>query len=234
VACCLTAFVNPYGFDLIRTWHVIMGESILKQIIQEHSALDPGEPYAWPVFALAALYFAVLAGVPLRRLRVSWLLPIVWFVLTLDRVRHAPLFAVVGLAAIAAAWPHTVWADWLRRRRPDMYQPRAEAALAPLWTNLWLPAVVVFAAFALQVARVPVPVIGAGWARHDPHYWPVELIDVLKENEPRSELGNRLFNDYIDGGFVIYHAPGYKVFVDDRCEVFGGEWLLKFTKPPSM
>ena len=50
---------------------------------------------------------------------------------------------------------------------------------------------------------------------------------MLKDNEPRSALGNHLFNDYIDGGFVIYHAPGYKVFVDDRCEVFGGELLRK-------
>ena len=37
-----------------------------------------------------------------------------------------------------------------------------------------------------------------------------------------------MFNDYIDGGFVIYHAPGYRVFVDDRCEVFGGDWLVEF------
>ncbi len=27
---------------------------------------------------------------------------------------------------------------------------------------------------------------------------------------------------------MIYHAPGYKVFVDDRCEVFGGKWLKDF------
>ena len=29
---------------------------------------------------------------------------------------------------------------------------------------------------------------------------------------------------------MIYHAPGYKVFVDDRCEVFGGEWLVNFVR----
>ena len=38
---------------------------------------------------------------------------------------------------------------------------------------------------------------------------------MLKEHEPRGER-NRIFNDYIDGGFIIYHVPGYKVFVDDR------------------
>jgi hypothetical protein len=26
---------------------------------------------------------------------------------------------------------------------------------------------------------------------------------------------------------VIYHASGYRVFVDDRCELFGDDWLAK-------
>lgn len=227
VACCATALVNPYGLDLIRTWHVIMGEPVLRQIIQEHSPLDPAEPKAWPILGFAAFYLFLLAGVPFRQIRVTWVLPLVWFVLTLDRIRHAPLFAVLALVAIASLWPHTRWADWLKRTRPDFYQPH-EVVRTPLWANLWLPALVVILAFSLQVARIEVPLIGAGWARHNPKHWPVDVLDVLKEHEPHSGTGNHLFNDYIDGGFAIYHVPGYKVFVDDRCEVFGGEWLLKF------
>lgn len=232
-ACGLTAFVNPYGTDLIRTWHVIMGAPELKLIIQEHSPLDPTQPYAWPVLGLAALYLGLLAGVPLRQWRVSWLLPLVWLSLAYDRVRHAPLFAVVCLVVAAAVWPHTRWAVWLARHRPDFYQPPTEETCTPLWANLWLPAAAVLTAFFLQIGKVEVPVIGAGWARHDPRLWPVELIDVLKEHEPHSGVGNHLFNDYTDGGFVIYHAPGYKVFVDDRCEVFGGPWLLDFVRAGS-
>jgi hypothetical protein len=228
VACGLTAFVNPYGLDLLKTWHVIMGAPELRHIIQEHRPLDPAETYAWPVLGFAAIYLFVLAGVPWKQWRVSWLLPVVWLVMAFDRCRHAPLFAVVGLVAVAAVWPHTRWAARLAKARPDLYTPPAEESRTPLWANLWLPVLAVVAAFALQVARVPVPVVGAGWARHDPAYWPVELLDVLKAHEPHSAAGNHLFNEYIDGGFVIYHAPGYKVFVDDRCEVFGGDWLAKF------
>lgn len=230
VTCGLTALANPYGLDLIRTWQVIMGEPALKLIIQEHRPLDPAESYAWPVFGLAAVYLFLLVGVPLRQLRVSWLLPLVWLVLSLDRVRHAPLFAVVTLAAMASVWPYTRWADWFGRNRPDFYDPTQPEVSRPVWAHLWLPGVAVLVTFSMQVARVEVPVIGYGWARHDPHQWPVELLDVLKEYEPRSAVGNHLFNDYIDGGFVIYHAPGYKVFVDDRCEVFGGEWLVNFVR----
>jgi hypothetical protein len=206
-----------------------MGEPALKAIVQEHSPLDPAAPYAWPVFALAALYLFVLAGVPRGELRVTWFLPAVWFVLTCDRVRHAPLFAVVTLVVFAAAWPHTRWAAWLTRHRPDVYQPRADRP--GFWANVWLPALLIGVAAALQVTRVEVPLVGAGWARLDPAHWPVELLPELRAHEPRSPADpHRLFNGYIDGGFVIYHAPGYKVFVDDRCEVFGGDWLLAFVR----
>jgi len=233
VACATTAFVNPYGLDLLRTWRIIMGEPALQQIIQEHSALDPTAAYAWPVLGLALLYGFLLAGVPIRQLRVSWLLPLVWLVLTFDRVRHAPLFAVAGLVGVAAVWPHTRWAAWLARHRPDFYPLPGADAPTPLAANLWLPVLAVATALLLQVNRVPVPLVGSGWAVHDPRHWPVELLDVLKANEPHGTAGNRLFNDYLDGGFVIYHAPGYKVFVDDRCEVFGGDWLLAFVRAGS-
>lgn len=227
--CVLSSLVNPYGLDLLKTWHVIMGEPALTQIVQEHSPLDPAAAYAWPVFGLAALYLFVLAGVPRRDFRVTWFLPAIWLVLACDRVRHAPLFAVVTLVVVAAAWPHTRWAVWLARHRPDVYQPGD--ARTGFWPDIWLPASVVALAVALQLSRVEAPVAGTGWAQLDPAHWPIELVDALKAYEPRSPgEPNRLFNDYIDGGFVIYHAPGYKVFVDDRCEVFGGDWLLAFVR----
>ena len=37
--------------------------------------------------------------------------------------------------------------------------------------------------------------------------------------------GTRIFCEYAYGGFLIYHAPGYRVFIDDRCELFGDEFL---------
>jgi hypothetical protein len=77
-----------------------------------------------------------------------------------------------------------------------------------------------------------VPLLGKGWAVHEPDYWPVDVLDALKALEPKpGDAHNKLFNSgYIDGGFVIYHAPGYKVFVDDRCELFTGEWLKRYNQ----
>lgn len=229
-ACAASAFVNPYGLEMFEAWAKIMGEPVLKEIIKEHRPLDVTEVYAWPILGFAALYLFVLAGVSWREVRVAWLLPLPWLIQSFGRCRHAPLFLVCALVAVAAIWPHTRWAKRLAQSRPDFYQPDAAPVTRPWWSDVWLPVLAVLVAFSLQVARVSVPAIGYGWARHSPKHWPVELLDVIKANEPRPGEPNRLFNDYADGGYIIYHAPGYKVFVDDRCELFGGAWLEAFVR----
>src|SRR5262249_4397444 len=40
----------------------------------------------------------------------------------------------------------------------------------------------------------------------------------------------RIFNDYLFGGFLIYYTPGLKVFIDDRCELYGDDWLIQYSK----
>ena len=32
------------------------------------------------------------------------------------------------------------------------------------------------------------------------------------------------------GGFLIYHTPGFRVFIDDRCELYGDEFMVKYVK----
>jgi hypothetical protein len=228
VGCGLSTLASPYGLDMLKTWGEIMGAPELRDIIAEHRRLDVTAPYAWPVLALALMYLCVLEGVKPGAVRVAWLLPLVWLVLAFDRCRHASLFAVAAVVAVTAMWKHTRWALWLAVHRPDLYQ-LGTADARPWWANVWLPVAVVLLAFALQESHVPVPLVGSGWAKHDPEHWPVEVIDALRANEPKPGEPNKLFNSgYIDGGFVIYYAPGYKVFVDDRCEVFGGAWLKEF------
>ncbi len=226
--CGLSVLASPYGIDMVRTWHVIMDAPELREIISEHRPLDVTAPYAWPVVALAVVYLFVLYGVKRSAIRVSWLLPLVWLALAFSRCRHVSLFAVVTVVTITAMWKHTRWALWLAAYRPDLYQP-GSAETRPGWAHVWLPVAVVLLALTLQTTRTPVPLIGSGWATHDPAAWPVDLLDVLKEHEPKPGEPNHLFNgEYIDGGFVIYHVPGYKVFIDDRCELMTGPWLVKF------
>ena len=66
---------------------------------------------------------------------------------------------------------------------------------------------------------------GRGWTQR---YWPTELLPQLRLVESERPKGSRIFNEYELGGFLIYFTPGLKVFIDDRCELYGDSWLEEY------
>lgn len=219
-----TVLVNPYGFDLPRVWLHILDMPELKSIISEHRPIDPGEPSAWAFFLLFAAYLVALAGLR-EKPRMTWLLPLVWFALGCDRVRHTSLFAVVAAAAIADLFPRTVWAKKLAIR-PDLYRfpepDRDPPAVGP-WGVALIASLVLGLLASTHFARDFDP----RWVRFDEEVWPMPLIaDLHRESAGRD--GVAIFNEYALGGFLIHFAPEYRPFVDDRCEVYGGRWLVDY------
>ena len=231
-ACGLTAFVNPYGWELPLTWRAIMEMPHLPEIIQEHAPLDPAKPDGWIVLVFGGVYGVALLGVLPRWPRVTWLIPLVWFYLACTRIRHAPLFSITAVMALGDLLPHTCWAVWLARPGSDLFQfPKEDPAkerAAIDWRAALLPFAVVLVTAVLQAGKVPVPVLGDGWAQLDAGYWPVELLPELKRHEPGQPREKPIFNDLLYGGFLIYFTPGYQVFADDRCELYGDQWLWEY------
>ncbi len=232
VACVASSFANPYFYRLPAAWLEIYQMQSLPDIIKEHSRLDPNEWAGLSVLAFGILYVGLLPTAPIRQWRVSWLLPVVWFGLACLRVRHAPLFAVAGLVGIAAFFPVTRVAAVLARKKSDLFDPLkatddpepASDAARPFT----VPAGLVLLTVLIQAVGVPVPVVGRGWAQLDPTIWPVDLLPELREHEHDRPAGTRIFCEYSYGGFLIFHTPGYRVFIDDRCEVFGDDFLKRF------
>jgi len=234
--CGLTMFITPYGTLIFRTWLAIMESETLTRIIVEHRPLSPASADGKVVIGVTVLYAAALASIWPRWPRVVWLLPLVWLVLAWMRVRHAPLFGVTAALALADMLPFTRFAAWATRSGSDLYQPPPAAPPGRFdWRPALLPALLMLLAAGLQQARVVVPVVGHGWARLDPDYWPVELLPALRRYQDARPDGTPIFNEYLDGGFLIYHTPGYRVFVDDRCELYRtpdeqyrDEWLDRY------
>lgn len=229
ILCGLTAFATPYGTDLAKTWMLIMNMPHLPDLIVEHSRMQIADSRNWPGLALAGVYIFTLAGTVRSGVRVAWLLPLFWLAQAFLRVRHGSLFAVVAAVAVIDMWPHTRWAQWLATHRPDAYVPPTKPDRGSVVGILLAAVLAVAISWALQVKQVQVPGIGHGSAKFDAKLWPFDLLDVIYKHEPKSvgQMAN-VFNDYSDGGFLIYYAPGYRVFVDDRCEVFGDDWLVEF------
>jgi hypothetical protein len=230
-ACALTVPLGPYGLRLPRAWVEIMGSPVVARLIEEHAPLDFRRPEGLLVLVLGLLYLGTLASVRPWRPRVTWLLPFFWFYETLTRIRHSPLFGVTAALALAEMLKSTRLAAVLARPGRDLFQfrsPGLQAERVLDWRVPVLPVALILLATALQAQGARVPILGRGWVKLDPGHWPVELLPQLREIEREHPGGTRIFNDFLYGGFLIYFSPGLKVFIDDRCELYGDERLIQF------
>ena len=229
IACLLTPFINPHGMEMIRIWQRIVESKVLPQVVHEHMPLDPTEPLGLAIIGLGAFYLLLLLGTLPRLPNVSWLIPLVWFALSFKGIRQGPLFAITAVVAITDLWPHTIWhrllvkyGDGSLARSPD-YSPR------PFLAPFLMPALAVLAAFALELTHTPAPFVGYGWVRLDPDFVPVDLNGPIEEYAAHVSPGTHIFNDANLGGYLIYYAPSLKVFMDDRCELYGDDWIKTYS-----
>ncbi|MFO0805273.1 MAG: hypothetical protein U0791_19390 [Gemmataceae bacterium] len=229
-ACGLTPFVNPFGLELLNTWQRIVGSRVLQYIVNEHMPLDPSTPLGMTVVGFGIFYLVMLGGVFPKLPRVSWLVPLIWLALSFKGIRQAPLFAITAAVSLVDLWPHTVW-HRLLVKYGDGSLARAPSG-TPNRSASWaaIPAIAVFASFLLHVNHVPVPVVGAGWARLDDDFIPVELTAEMQAYAASRPPGTRIFNDANLGGYLIYHTPSLKIFMDDRCELYGDEAIAYYSE----
>jgi hypothetical protein len=232
LGCVAMTMVTPYGARLPAAWLQVYTMESLPYLIKEHSRIDFADRNAWMIALFGLVYVALLAATLPTKPRVVWLLPLVLLVQGCLRIRHAPLFAISALVAIAEFFPRTRIAYSLEAKGSDLFEtPDAHPEPIPFKQKLAayvLPVAAVLTSFLLQVAHVRAPVIGHGWAQLDPEIWPVELLDELKKRQFDRPDGTHIFNEYALGGFLIYFTPGFRVFADDRCELFGDAWLSDY------
>ena len=129
---------------MIRIWQRIVGSKVLPQVVNEHMPLDPTSPLGLAVIGLGAFYLFMLAGTLPKRPRVSWLIPLVWFVLSFKGIRQGPLFAVCargrdrGLVEAHALAPT---AREVRRRLDRVGRGQCRRIAAPLESGVICPSI---------------------------------------------------------------------------------------------
>ncbi|HEY4759404.1 MAG TPA: hypothetical protein VIH42_02370 [Thermoguttaceae bacterium] len=225
----LGVLINPYGVQLVRAWFVTLSMS-LPEIIQEHRRLDLTSSASWATLGLCSIYGIVLLSTLPKRPKIIWLLPMVFFVLAVQRIRNEPLFAITASLALADMLLYSRLTKWLQHREwlsvasSSSTSEQSGSGKTP-WIcliKLLAPVIVVAGVLCMQATDISLPVFGRGWARFDSTCWPVDLLPALEKiNQETSPDKERIFNDLRFGGFLIYHTPRLKIFIDDRCPLYG-------------
>jgi hypothetical protein len=235
LACLAALLVNPFGIDLIKLSVKLMASPYLPLMIDEHRPISWTQPKAseFAILAFAAVYLAYLAALlPTTKPRPSWFVSLAWLWLALSRVRNGELFVAVASLVVIEHLPTHPWALWLAKRG-DWFVPPKDAPPERLQLSFLqtAPALAVLAlVLTLQANRIQIPLIGAGWVDLSTKVAPVEVLGELREYERSHPAGTPIFNDMNFGGFVIYFTPGLKVFIDDRCELYGDDGLIQYLK----
>ncbi len=238
--CFLTSILNPYFLTLPLTWLKIMDSKATAELIEEHASvlnlLHRGDPTSFITVAivscLALFYLSLLVGTNKNDRRVTWYIPLIWLILSFSRIRHAPLFSVVSVIAIAEMFPYCRWVKLLGSRGFITFQIRnqgKETGNSPRLKYI-LPALIAGLTFLFCLGSANLPSTAQRWVKLDPSYWPVEVLPELKTIQQEVPRGTPIFNDMPFGGFLIYHTPCFRVFIDDRCELYGDDFLFRYVK----
>jgi hypothetical protein len=207
VAACVAApTVSPLGWNY---WPQILSTVSLARELQIQEYQMPLRAQDLPFWAgLSALI--VLTILQRRRIaaldradRILLLAALVLAVAAISTARNVAFFAVVAAPVLSRIWARqTVTAPVARRFRP-------------LGAPAWVLCLIVATGSAVMVfQRWRDPGARLGWE-------PVsnEALAALRE------CPDRLFNEMLDGGYLIWSLPSHRVFVDGRMEAYPPEVL---------
>jgi len=214
---CAMSFLGPYGIELPKTWATIMDSAEVRALIIEHLPLYTSPEGIVPIFLFLG-YIVFLLIFSERPLRMTWFIPIVWFLLAWSRVRNAPLFAITAAIAFAEMYARSSLLKRVAESKPlyGLVNDRLPARL-PMRTAT----VLLLAGFWLQTSGSAMPLLGTGWAKPDTARWPFELVPAIRAYAERETSNKAVFTEFNLGSWAVGIDPRLRVTIDDRCELFG-------------
>lgn len=211
LACGLAAMANPQGPALLAYPLRYLEDADQLRLVAEWQRPDPRAPILWPMFlAMIGLGLSLLSrGKPRPFL---WLVTLAVIALGLQALRNAPYVALllpaVAGPALARRWSFaSAQSDSGTTMRPPM------AAL---------PALAAFVV-ALSIGYRVSDTISLR-APSESRY-PEAALRYVAEHHP----GERLFNDYTWGGYLIAQGyPDVPVFIDGRTDFYRGPFIDEY------
>ena len=199
--------LNPYGWRL----HAEIIDSLSNRFMLE--TLQEWQPLS--ISALAGRRYALyLAGLGIgmafcyRRIQpVRWVVGVVFLAFSFRHMRNIPFFLIWSLPLVAEILARAFERLSLRWPLSDAWVRKGELAAAGFLAGLlwWLGPEHVHRV-ALSGTR-PAEFFRAT-------SYPIEAVEWLHAH--REQAGERLYNDYAYGGFLLWWLPGTKIFIDGR------------------
>ncbi len=233
VFACLATLVNPYGWKLHEHLRAILFSSHIRDLIDEWRSPDFQAADSRPLEAMLLLSLILLATGRRRLTLFSLLHLVVWLHFGLQAIRQVALAAIVAAPVLGELTPEFGaslrdqigrlgsgrWLDSLARRANE-WTAEERAARWPIWST-----VISILLAAATVLRLSVPALGIGAARLSEVRWPIRAVEELNRHPGTGPV----FNDLNWGGYLILQSdPPRLVFVDDRFELYGREFLVAY------
>jgi len=222
----LTSLLNPYGYKLHIHVYQYLSNRFLMQHIQEFRSPDfHGIPAQFFLLLVALTLVTVLVS----RVHVRW---VEWLIIAFSvfsgfwAARNLPVASML-LAIVSASVLSRRWTPYPKARsRLVSFAARVDQMQTQLHAHLW-PLVFIAITFAVclhQGRLLGRPVMNAHF---NEQRFPVHAVDFL------ARTGNHepIFSLDTAGGYLIYRLyPERKVFIDDRHDFYGEEYLKQYLK----
>jgi hypothetical protein len=203
LGCLAVIPLNPNGLRMYTYPLEAMSTAAFRAHILEWKALDPTLAMYWPFAALVLLTVGAMLASRKRYLPGEMFMLVLFTCAALYSRRHLGLAVLVAVPLLARYLPRP-------RSRVERQVPRAVAVVL------------------LVVAVVAAGVVVRGQVQRQQYaareVFPRKAVDYVVQHH----LPGKIFNSYEFGGYLIwrlYPDPQYRVFIDGRADVYGGDFL---------
>ena len=198
--------INPLGLSIFSAPFDTLTIPGLQSLIQEWKPPDFTQPITWSFVGLAAL---LLISVLASRRRVDLTAAILasgTLIMALHSARHLSLFAITAIPLI------TIHLDAFLARRGWTLPRRSRETPARVAVNLALIALVALG----TLAQLRYVTSATTLERALTLNYPLGALEFLKAESTEGQL----FNSYNWGGYLMFHAPEFPVFIDGRTDLY--------------
>ena len=199
--------ISPYFIDNLLVPFNTVGIEPLRAFIQEWQSPNFQMRGTWSFIAMIMLLFMGLWTSKLKFDWSSFFLLIGTLFLALLYSRNIAVFAVVATPILSYHFDNAL-AERNIVLRPRKTVPRPMALVNLALIIIILLGVVVYTLGILLPDNI---------AEEQAKVLPVDAVTYLNE----SDLPNPIFNSYNWGGYLMFSAPDYPVFVDGRTDLYG-------------